>query len=138
MRVIAFHGIAGGQSPASVAISFEALRILRAITVIDHGVITPTAALSSYPYTPEESSKALKHFYFNLGDSIWGKYGFYDAFSEGENWYPRRYLAIDQCTITPMIENYRTGLLWRLFMSCPEIQDGLKKLGFTIHNARES
>ena len=104
----------------------------------DHGVITPTAALSSYPYTPEESSKALKHFYFNLGDSIWGKYGFYDAFSEGENWYPRRYLAIDQCTITPMIENYRTGLLWRLFMSCPEIQDGLKKLGFTIHNARES
>ena len=104
----------------------------------DHGVITPTAALSSYPYTPEESSKALKHFYFNLGDSIWGKYGFYDAFSEGENWYPRRYLAIDQCTITPMIENYRSGLLWRLFMSCPEIQDGLKKLGFTIHNARES
>ena len=104
----------------------------------DHGVITPTAALSSYPYTPEESSKALKHFYFNLGDSIWGKYGFYDAFSEGENWYPHRYLAIDQCTIAPMIENYRTGLLWRLFMSCPEIQDGLKKLGFTIHNARES
>lgn len=104
----------------------------------DHGVITPTATLSSYPYTPEESSKALKHFYFNLGDSIWGKYGFYDAFSEGENWYPHRYLAIDQCTIAPMIENYRTGLLWRLFMSCPEIQDGLKKLGFTIHNARES
>lgn len=96
----------------------------------DLGVITPTAALSSYPYTPEESSKALKHFYFNLGDSIWGKYGFYDAFSVDENWYTPRYLAIDQCTIAPMIENYRTGLLWRLFMSCPEIQQGLKKLGF--------
>lgn len=97
----------------------------------DQGVITPTAALSSYPYTPEESAKALKHFYFNLGDSIWGRYGFYDAFSEEYNWYPKRYLAIDQCTITPMIENYRSGLLWRLFMSCPEIQEGLKKLGFS-------
>lgn len=96
----------------------------------DPGVITPTAALSSYPYTPEESAKALKHFYFNLGDSIWGHYGFYDAFSEEHNWYPKRYLAIDQCTITPMIENYRSGLLWRLFMSCPEVQEGLKKLGF--------
>ncbi|MDH6357895.1 glucoamylase family protein [Parabacteroides sp. PF5-9] len=97
----------------------------------DPGVITPTAALSSYPYTPEESAKALKNFYFNLGDSIWGKYGFYDAFSIEHNWYPKRYLAIDQCTIAPMIENYRTGLLWRLFMSCPEVQEGLKKLGFT-------
>ena len=99
----------------------------------DHGVITPTAALSSYPYTPEESSKALKHFYFNLGDKIWGKYGFYDAFSEEKGWYPQRYLAIDQCTVAPMIENYRTGLLWRLFMSCPEVQEGLEKLGFTIN-----
>lgn len=97
----------------------------------DQGVITPTAALSSYPYTPEESGKALKHFYFELGDSIWGPYGFYDAFSQERNWYPHRYLAIDQCTIAPMIENYRTALLWRLFMSCPEIQAGLKKLGFT-------
>lgn len=96
----------------------------------DHGVITPTAALSSYPYTPDESKQALNHFYYSLGDSIWGKYGFYDAFSEEENWFPKRYLAIDQCTIAPMIENYRTGLLWRLFMSCPEIQAGLKKLGF--------
>jgi hypothetical protein len=98
----------------------------------DLGVISPTAALSSYPYTPEESAKALKHFYFNLGDSIWGKYGFYDAFSIEHNWYPKRYLAIDQCTVAPMIENHRTGLLWRLFMSCPEIQEGLKKLGFRI------
>lgn len=98
----------------------------------DLGVITPTAALSSFPYTPDESLKALKHFYFNLGDSIWGKYGFYDAFNEQSNWYPKRYLAIDQCTIAPMIENYRTGLLWRLFMSCPEVQQGLKKLGFTV------
>lgn len=100
----------------------------------DPGVITPTAALSSFPYTPDESGRALKHFYFNLGDRIWGKYGFYDAFCANRNWYPRRYLAIDQCPIAPMIENYRTGLLWRLFMSCPEIQKGLEKLEFTVNN----
>ena len=100
----------------------------------DLGVITPTAALSSFPYTPEQSMKALKHFYFDLGDKIWGEYGFYDAFSVQDNWYPQRYLAIDQLTIAPMIENYRTGLLWNLFMGAPEIQEGLKKLGFTYEN----
>ncbi len=98
----------------------------------DLGVITPTAALSSFPYTPEESMRALKYFY-SKGDKIWGKYGFYDAFSETDDWTLPRYLAIDQCTIAPMIENYRTGLLWDLFMSCPEIQQGLTKLGFTIN-----
>jgi len=97
----------------------------------DCGVITPTAALSSFPYTPEESMRALKYFY-SKGEWIWGKYGFYDAFSETDNWTVPRYLAIDQLTIAPMIENYRTGLLWNLFMSCPEIQTGLAKLGFTI------
>lgn len=75
---------------------------------------------------------ALKHFYFDLGDQIWGEYGFYDAFSQQENWYPKRYLAIDQLTIAPMIENYRTGLIWDLFMSCPEVQEGLEKLNFKI------
>ncbi|GIZ15904.1 glucoamylase family protein [Capnocytophaga catalasegens] len=96
----------------------------------DFGVIVPTASLSSFPYTPNESITALKHFYYDLGDIIWGKYGFYDAFSEQYIWYPQRYLAIDQLTIAPMIENHRTGLLWRLFMSCPEVQNGLKKLNF--------
>ncbi|MDI9626649.1 MAG: glucoamylase family protein [Bacteroidota bacterium] len=97
----------------------------------DKGVITPTAALSSFPYTPEESMRALKHFYYEIGDSIWGKYGFYDAFSLQHDWFPQHYLAIDQLTIAPMIENYRTGLLWNLFMKAPEIQEGIKKLGFT-------
>jgi hypothetical protein len=99
----------------------------------DLGVITPTAALSSFPYTPEQSMAALKYFW-SKGNWIWGKYGFYDAFSETQNWTVPRYLAIDQLTIAPMIENYRTGLLWRLFMSCPEVQAGLAKLGFTINN----
>ncbi|MGI8950489.1 MAG: glucoamylase family protein [Chitinophagaceae bacterium] len=96
----------------------------------DLGVISPTAALSSFPYTPEKSMKALKHFYYDLGDKIWGEYGITDAFSEQKNWYATEYLAIDQGPEIVMIENYRTGLLWKLFMSCPEIRNGLKKLGF--------
>lgn len=97
----------------------------------DHGTITPTAALSAFPYTPEQSMKALRHFYVDLGDKIWSAYGFVDAFNETKNWYAESHLAIDQGPIVVMIENYRTGLLWNLFMSCPEIQAGLKKLGFT-------
>jgi hypothetical protein len=96
----------------------------------DLGVITPTAALSAFPYTPEYSMQALKYFYNELGDKIWSEYGFVDAFSEEKNWYAKSHLAIDQGPIIVMIENYRTGLLWNLFMSCPEVQGGLKKLGF--------
>jgi len=102
----------------------------------DLGVISPTAALSSFPYTPGPSMDAARYFYYSLGNKIWGQYGFYDAFSIQHNWYPQRYLAIDQGPIVVMIENYRTGLLWNLFMSCPEVQDGLKKLGFTIKNSK--
>jgi hypothetical protein len=96
----------------------------------DHGVISPTAALSSMPYTPEYSMQAMAHWYKNLGDSLYGMYGFYDAFSETANWFPKWYLAIDQGPIVVMMENHRSGLLWNLFMSCPEVQAGLKKLGF--------
>ena len=98
----------------------------------DLGVISPTAALSSFPYTPKESMAALKHFYHDLGDKVMGPYGFYDSFSEHDNWYIQRYLAIDQGPEIVMMENYRTGMLWKLFMSCPEVQDGLKKLDFTF------
>lgn len=97
----------------------------------DNGTITPTAALSAFPYTPEYSMKALKHFYYDLGDKLWSEYGFIDAFNETKNWYAQSHLAIDQGPIIVMIENYRSGLLWKLFMSCSEIQGGLKKLGFT-------
>lgn len=98
----------------------------------DLGVISPTAAISSIPYSPEQSVAAIRHFYYDLGSKIWGIYGFYDAFSEKDNWYPERYLAIDQGPQVVMIENYRSGLLWKLFMSCPEIQSGLKKLEFSF------
>ena len=96
----------------------------------DQGVISPTAALSSIVYTPDYSLAVMRHLY-DMGDKLFGPYGFYDAFSETENWYPKRYLAIDQGPIAVMIENYRTGLLWKLFMSHPDVQNGLQKLGFS-------
>ncbi|MGQ1888982.1 glucoamylase family protein [Thermophagus sp. OGC60D27] len=96
----------------------------------DLGVITPTAAISSLPYTPVESLQAIRFFYYQLGDRLWGDYGFYDAFNITEGWVADSYLAIDQGPIVVMIENYRSGLIWELLMSCPEIQEGLTKLGF--------
>lgn len=96
----------------------------------DLGVISPTAALSSFPYTPDQSMAAMKYWYNNMKEKLWGPYGFYDAFSEQDNWYLPHYLAIDQGPIVVMMENYRSGLLWNLFMSCPEIKAGLTKLGF--------
>jgi len=96
----------------------------------DLGVITPTAALSSFPYAPEQSMEALKFFYYTLGDRLWGDYGFYDAFNLTKGWTASSYLAIDQGPIVVMIENYRTGLLWNLFMSAPEVQTAKTKLGF--------
>lgn len=97
----------------------------------DLGVISPTAALSSFPYTPTESMRALKFFYYTLGDKLWGQYGFKDAFSLKDIWFADSYLAIDQGPIMVMIENYRSGLLWNLFTSCPEVKNGMRTvLGF--------
>jgi hypothetical protein len=95
----------------------------------DRGVIAPTGALASFPYAPAECNQALRH--FASRDRLWGDYGFRDAFSPAMNWYADSYLAIDQGPIVVMMENYRSGLLWRLFMSCPEIQIGLARLGFS-------
>lgn len=99
----------------------------------DNGTTAPTAALASMPYTPRESMAALRYFYYTLGDRLWGQYGFYDAFNMHDRWFARSYLAIDQGPIIVMIENYRTGLVWNLFMSCPEIQAGLQKLDITYN-----
>ncbi|WP_442899848.1 glucoamylase family protein [Gaetbulibacter sp. NE] len=99
----------------------------------DLGVVSPTAALSSFPYTPKESMQMLKNLYKNH-DSLVGKYGPYDAFSLEHNWYVPRYLAIDQGPIPVMIENYRTGLFWDLFMKNKDLQNGLQKLGFKYEN----
>lgn len=97
----------------------------------DLGTISPTAALSAFPYTPDYSMQALRHFYEDRGEALWSAYGFVDAFNPGKNWVAASHLAIDQGPIIVMIENYRSGLLWNLFMSCPEIQTGLKRLGFS-------
>jgi len=96
----------------------------------DNGTISPTAALSSMPYTPTESIMTLKNFYGTYGDRIWGIYGFKDAFNVKENWYATSYLAIDQGPIIGMVENYRSQVLWNNFMKNAEIDSALKKIGF--------
>jgi hypothetical protein len=97
----------------------------------DNGTITPTAAISSITYTPEESMDAIHHFYYTLGDKLWGEYGFYDAFNPTQGWWADSYLAIDQGPIIIMIENERSELLWDLFMDAPEVQSALQELGFS-------
>ncbi|UTN02383.1 beta-glucosidase [Flavobacterium bizetiae] len=97
----------------------------------DQQVISPTAAISSIVYTPKESMAVIRNLYDNHKDLTWGEAGFYDALSLGNNnWVAKRYLAIDQGPEVVMIENYRTGLLWKLFMNAPEVKQGLVKLGF--------
>ncbi|HKJ49531.1 MAG TPA: glucoamylase family protein [Christiangramia sp.] len=97
----------------------------------DKGVVSPTAAISSIPYTPEKSLAAMRYFYSDLNDLVWGPAGFYDAFSlDGEPWVADKYLAIDQGPMVVMIENYRSGLIWDLFMGAPEVENGLNKLKF--------
>lgn len=101
----------------------------------DNGTISPTAALSSMPYTPTESMAALKHFYREHGEDLWGPMGFYDAFNLSENWFADSYLAIDQGPIVVMLENYRTELFWDLFNENPEIQPALDAIGFVADSA---
>lgn len=96
----------------------------------DLGVITPTAALSSMPYTPKESIQALEFFYYKIGDKLWGEYGFFDAYNQTNDWVASSYLAIDQGPIIIMIENHRTGMLWELFMKDKQVKVGLDKLNF--------
>lgn len=97
----------------------------------DVGVIAPTAALSSMPFTPNESMAALKFYYYVLGDKLFKEYGFVDAFSLHKPWFANSFLAIDQGPILLMIENHRTQLLWNLFTSAPEVKAGMLSLGFT-------
>jgi hypothetical protein len=106
--------------------------------VLDNGTIAPTAALSSMPYAPAEVLQTLRHFLSEHGSRIWGRYGFVDAFCEQRDWYARTYLAIDQGPIVVMMENYRSGLLWKLFMSAPEVQAGLRRLEFVSPHLAES
>ena len=98
----------------------------------DNGTIAPTAAISAMPYTPEESIATLKHYYHEYGDRLWGPFGFHDSFNLDRDWFAKSYLAIDQGPIICMIENYRTALCWRMFMSNPEIEPMLEAIGWEI------
>lgn len=94
----------------------------------DRGTLTPTGALASFPYTPEASMAALKHYYRDLGSELWDIYGPRDAYDAGHNWVSPIYMGLNQAPIVVMVENYRTGLVWKQFMSNPEIGQMLKKL----------
>jgi hypothetical protein len=96
----------------------------------DNGTISPTAALSSFPYAPDAAMAALRHFLSAHGEKVWGRFGFTDAFNETRDWWADTFLAIDQGPIVVMMENYRSGLLWKNFMASPEVQRGLRTLGF--------
>jgi exo beta-1,2-glucooligosaccharide sophorohydrolase (non-reducing end) len=94
----------------------------------DHGTMTLTGALASFPYTPDASMQALKHYYRDLGGDLWGIYGPRDAYNPTEGWVSPIYMGLNQAPIVVMVENYRTGLVWKNFMANPEIQEMLKKL----------
>ncbi len=94
----------------------------------DRGTLTPTGALASFPYTPEASMAALKHYYRDLGAQLWDIYGPRDAYSPTFNWISPIYMGLNQAPIVDMVENYRTGLVWKSFMANPEIGEMLKKL----------
>jgi hypothetical protein len=100
----------------------------------DNGTISPTAALSSFPYTPYYAMQVLMHLYRRQGNRLFGQYGFYDAYNQSKNWYSNQYLAIDQGPIVIMIENYRSGLLWKIGEKIAEIQSALPKLGIKKPN----
>ena len=102
----------------------------RALPRDDNGTINVMASLASMPYTPDESMAALRHFYRDLGPKIWGPGGFYDGFNETQNRFDPDYMALNQAPIVVMIENYRTGLVWRNFMANPEIAPALRAIGF--------
>jgi len=97
---------------------------------LDDGTMVPTGAVSSFPYTPQPSLAALKYFYRELGDRLWNVYGFQDAFNLEQDWFARIYMGLNQAPMTVMIENYRSGLIWKLFMSNDEIGPALQKIGF--------
>jgi hypothetical protein len=96
----------------------------------DNGTICCSAALGCFPYTPNESLAALRHFYRVLGSKIWGVYGFHDGFNQTENWFDEVYMGLNQAQIVVMIENQRTGLVWDLFMANPEVSPMLQEVGF--------
>jgi hypothetical protein len=115
--------------------------------VRDDGTITPMAAASSLPFAPEVVLPSLWAMRERYGDYVYTEYGFLDAFNPtftftdvpvyhgrvvaGVGWFDTDYLGIDQGPIVAMIENHRSGLVWRLMRSSPPVLGGLQRAGFT-------
>jgi hypothetical protein len=98
----------------------------------EDGTITPEAPGGSIPFAPEVCIPALKNMYDKYGNKgLWGIYGLKDAFNLTAGWFDTDYLGLDEGPIVIMIENYRTGLIWKYAMKDPVIKKGLDKLGFT-------
>jgi len=113
-------GLSASHGPEGYAVSSPAS---------DLGILTPSAALAAFPFLPEEAEEALRGFLQYAEGRAFGRYGFVDSFSPPRHWISRTYLAINQGPTIAMIENYRSGLLWRLFMQAPEVKRGLRRLG---------
>lgn len=96
----------------------------------DDGTITPTAALSSIPFTPEQSLAVAHKLYNTYRSQLWTKYGFRDAFNLNVNWWGPDVIGIDQGPIIVMIENYLTQSVWKRFMKNPYVRVGLQRSGF--------
>lgn len=97
---------------------------------LDDGTIAPTGAVSAMAYLPEASMHAIKHFYRDRGAELWGPFGFRDAFNEQQHWVANINMGLNQAPMVVMIENHRTGLVWKAFMKNPEIQPMLEAIGF--------
>lgn len=123
-----FEGYGEDSWGLTASDGFEGYTASEPATHIDEGKLTPTGALASFPYTPEESMRAFKHFYRDCGEYLWGEYGFYDAFNPTVNWVSPIFMGLNQGPITVMIENYRTGFIWNLFMQNEDVKSGIKKL----------
>jgi hypothetical protein len=114
--------------------------------VRDDGTVAPTALGGSIPFDPVLTTAGLKAMRARYGDRLFSTYGFLDAFNptftwavpvqQGTvdpalGWVDGDYLGIDQGPIIAMIENHRSGLIWRLMRSNPHIVRGLRRAGFT-------
>ncbi|NLG69908.1 MAG: hypothetical protein GX496_10210 [Firmicutes bacterium] len=94
------------------------------------GTIAPYASIASIPFTPEHSLRAIRAMLERYGPLIWGEYGFVSAFNADEEWYSTEHIGIDQGASLLLIENYRTGLIWRYFMQNEPVRAALEKVGF--------
>ena len=117
-----------------------------AMRVVDDGTIVPTAAGGSVPFAPEVTIPALMNMRQAYGDKLYTRYGFKDAFNPSYTfvdagstsgtvdaqlgWIARDHLGIDQGPILAMMENHRSGLVWKTMRKNPHIRRGLERLGF--------